>query len=154
MRAVIPSIRPVHSPVAHTAKAPDQHSDLVLGLLNRSRDLSRRHRRLLNEVPKRQESCMHRIGIGVKGRQLVGNRVDIGTITDRKRNKSSILPLRSNPRGCSYTNISLSVLHNHLKPLSPHKALKSLATSLRKITSHRPCHSQASSLSSCLAVIP
>lgn len=142
MRAVIPSIRPAHSPVTRTAKAPNQRADLVLKLLNCSRDLGQRHRSLLREAPKRQGNCIHRLGAGAKERPFVGSSVDIGTITERRRNKLDFPPIPPKSRGCSYTNLSLSVQHDHLKPLSAAKALKSLATSLRKIASHRP-HSKA-----------
>jgi len=140
MRAVIPSIRLTHSPVARTTKAPNQRADLVLKLLNRSRDLSQRHRSLLREAPKRQESCGHRAG--AMKRQFAGSSVDIGTITERRRNRADFPQIGPKPRGCSYTNLCLSVQHDHLKPLSAAKALKSLATSLRQIASHR-LHSKA-----------
>lgn len=142
MRAVIPSIRPAHSPVAHTSKAPNQRAGLVLKLLNCSRDLGQRHRSLLREAPKRQGNCIHRMGGGAKERPFVGSSVEIGTTTERRLHKGDFPAIRPKSRGCSYTNLSLSVQHDHLKPLSAAKALKSLATSLRQVASHRP-HSKA-----------
>lgn len=144
MRAVIPSIRPVHSPKSKPLKPTLYQQDLVLRLLNKSRELSRRHRSLLTEAPKRQESCaIHR---SLNERLVVKSGGETGPVTDRVSNR----PVRgvTHSRGYSYTNVGISVTYDHLKKASAARVIKSLATSLRQVTSHqRPLHLKSLSLS-------